>query len=376
MKNFKGFDDWIEIFRGGKQIDSNGREHDGDAVIDRAVATFSASEHEPPVVVGHPKDNAPAFGWVAGLKKSGNILLAKFKDIVPEFQTAVENGLYKKRSASFYPDGSLRHVGFLGAAPPAVKGLADLSFSDNDQEATFEFSETNPWTWQAIADVFRRLREWIIEKEGKEAADAIIGNWDIREVEDEKTNSQTAMEKEAVMQYTQEQLDEKLNQQKSWFSETLKAAKKEAAEEERKKADAEFAEKQRTDKKELVRQEVSNWCETKLRDGKIVPAWAKAGLSEFMQNLEAEEEIKFSEGNKKSQLDWFKDFLEELPKVIDFGEIASREKDIGAGDAGAKLEQLVKDKMDKKEIGYNPAFAEVQAEHPDLVEEYMSEMKA
>jgi len=61
MTYFKGFDDWIEIFRGGKQIDSNGREHDGDAVIDRAIATFNASNHEPPVVVGHPKDNCPCI---------------------------------------------------------------------------------------------------------------------------------------------------------------------------------------------------------------------------------------------------------------------------------------------------------------------------
>ncbi|MCK4529320.1 hypothetical protein KAW18_18305, partial [candidate division WOR-3 bacterium] len=60
MKNFKGFDDWIEIFKGGKQIDSNGVEHDGDALIDKAIAVFNPGIHEPPAVAGHPKDNAPA----------------------------------------------------------------------------------------------------------------------------------------------------------------------------------------------------------------------------------------------------------------------------------------------------------------------------
>jgi len=140
MKNFKGFDNWIEVFRGGKQIDSHGKEHDGDTLIDRAIETFDPAYHEPPIVVGHPKDNAPAFGWVRGLKRAGNILLAKAKDVVPEFEAIAKQGLFKKRSASFYPDGRLRHVGFLGAAPPAVKGLADLKFDDGEAMATFEFS--------------------------------------------------------------------------------------------------------------------------------------------------------------------------------------------------------------------------------------------
>jgi len=139
MKNFKGFGDWIEIFRGGKQMDSSGREHDGDALIDRAVETFDPAYHEPPIVVGHPKDNAPAFGWVQGIKRSGNRLMVKARDVVPEFEAIAKQGLYKKRSASFYPDGRLRHVGFLGAAPPAVKGLADLRF-DDDESVIFEFS--------------------------------------------------------------------------------------------------------------------------------------------------------------------------------------------------------------------------------------------
>ena len=62
MKNFKGFNDWIEIFSGGEQVDSNGVKHDGDVIIKKAIETFNTAEHEPPLVVGHPKDNAPAYG--------------------------------------------------------------------------------------------------------------------------------------------------------------------------------------------------------------------------------------------------------------------------------------------------------------------------
>ncbi|RLC27259.1 MAG: peptidase, partial [Deltaproteobacteria bacterium] len=170
MKNFKGFDDWIEIFKGGKQIDSNGHEHDGDAVILKALETFKPSYHEPPLVAGHPKDNSPAFGWVSDLKEKDGTLLAKFKDVVPEFSQSVEKGMFKKRSASFYNDGRLRHVGFLGGTPPAVKGLADLSFSDDDKAVTFEFGAVDSWTWETVGGVFRKMRDYFIEKEGKEKA--------------------------------------------------------------------------------------------------------------------------------------------------------------------------------------------------------------
>ncbi|MBU0651872.1 MAG: hypothetical protein KKH02_13705 [Proteobacteria bacterium] len=54
MIKFKGFDDWIPIFQGGSQTDSAGRVHDVTALIEKAVSTFNAARHEPPVVIGHP----------------------------------------------------------------------------------------------------------------------------------------------------------------------------------------------------------------------------------------------------------------------------------------------------------------------------------
>lgn len=142
MIDFKGFDDWIPIFKGGEQRDSQGRVHDGNALIDKAISMFNPNQNEPPIVIGHPKNNNPAFGWVKELKKIGNTLYAKFKDVVPEFEDLVRKGLFKKRSVAFYPDGSLRHVGFLGAVPPAVKGLTDLKFMERRKAMSFEFDET------------------------------------------------------------------------------------------------------------------------------------------------------------------------------------------------------------------------------------------
>lgn len=141
MIDFAGFDDWVEIFRGGSQKDSQGRAHDGNEIIKKAIETFDPDFYEPPLVVGHPAGNAPAFGWVSGLREAGNVLYAKFKDVATGLEELVKQGLFKKRSASFYRDGRLRHVGFLGAMPPAVKGLRDMVFGETGDFTSFEVTD-------------------------------------------------------------------------------------------------------------------------------------------------------------------------------------------------------------------------------------------
>lgn len=374
---------WIEIFRGGKQTDSKGREHDATALIDKAVATFDPKFHEPPVVVGHPRDNTPSFGWVKELKKSGSILSAKFKDVVPEFGDAVKNGLYKKRSASFYPDGRLRHVGFLGGAPPAVKGLADIGFIAGEDEMTFEFEEDFRIT--VVGRIMQRLREFIIEKFGTEAADKVINNW---EIEDLKNSPETQAEpvfseklKEDNMGDTAEQLQEKLNKQAVEFNEKLSGLEtkiKEAKEEGRTEAVAEFAEKQRTARRDARKQEISAWCDTKVTEGKLTPALVKYGIPEMLEFMaDSDDVVEFGEAREKATLyDRLKGLFEtELPKVVEFKEIAGRDTDVGAGDAAGKLDALIKKKQaEDKDLSYSAAFSEVQSENPDLAAEYQQEM--
>ena len=121
---------WIEVFRVGDYGDK-GRYTEPD--LDALVRNFNPAQHEPPVVGGHPEDNAPAYGWVSGLKRMGGALFATLKQVPEKFAALVQSGRFKKRSVSFYttPQGPvLRHLGFLGAMPPEVKGLADISFSD------------------------------------------------------------------------------------------------------------------------------------------------------------------------------------------------------------------------------------------------------
>lgn len=399
MIKFNGFDDWIPIFRGGKQIDSSGREHDGDALIDKAVASFNASRHEPPVVIGHPAENAPAWGWVEGLQRQGNMLLAKFKQVQPEFEEMVKRGRFKKRSAAFYPDGTLRHVGFLGAMPPAVKGLPDLAFAE-PPAAIFEFAED--WKWTSLSNVFRSLREWMIEKFDQDTADRIVPNWTIEEIraapemempiispnykeqKEEAMNFKEFIQKLKDLVAGVEPADQTgLNAGKTFSEAELADAKKAAAEEaakaEREKMAGEFAETARKTRQDARRREIASWCESMVKEGKMTPSWVKFGIPEFMAAFaEREDVLEFGEAKDKSTIyDRFKAFFEtELPKVVEFREVATRDKDTGGqGQAGSKVEALIRAKMkEKQDLSYGSAFAEVQRENPDLAREYQQEL--
>lgn len=311
---FKGFSGWIEIFKGGKQTDSTGREHDGNGLIEKAVASFDAKTHEPPAVIGHPKDNAPAYAWVEGLKEEvvngTKVLMAKFKQVVPEFEEMVKKGLFKKRSASFYPDGRLRHVGFLGAAPPAVKGLADIGFQEEGQ-VTFEFEES--WKMISIGRLMSNIREFIIEKFGMEAADKVISQWEIETIKEpadafsdsSKTTGETDMGK--------------------FSEEDLKKAVEDAKREERDKVNSENEKKRREMQFSNDLKGVHEFCEAMVKKGYVAPAWIDSGLQQFMESLAGKEAIEFSESKKQTPLEWIKDFFEnQMPKLVEFKEVATR----------------------------------------------------
>lgn len=140
---FAGFDDFIEVFRSGTHTSSTGESREWtDAELDQMVANHSADQAAP-VVVGHPKDDGPAYGWVDSLKRVGNTLLAKFKDVAPEFAEAVKARRFPNRSIKVLATDhgfTVGHVGFLGAAPPAVKGLKPISFATDLPSDSYEFA--------------------------------------------------------------------------------------------------------------------------------------------------------------------------------------------------------------------------------------------
>lgn len=144
----------IEIFKAGKRPDAHGTVVEiTPADLQQVVDAYDVAYHEAPAVIGHPQMNAPAYAWVKGLQLDGDVLKAELDQVHPEFAEMVTDGRFKKVSASFYlansPDnpkqGSLylRHVGFLGAMPPAVKGLRNPEFNESEQ-GIVDFCEAMP----------------------------------------------------------------------------------------------------------------------------------------------------------------------------------------------------------------------------------------
>lgn len=168
----------IEVFRAGTHTSSEGHTRTWtEEDLERIAETYNnQSDHEAPVVLGHPRDNAPAYGWVESLSVKKGVLLAKLTSLTEEFMEWVKAGRYKKRSIALYADGLLRHVGFLGAMPPAVKGLKDVAFSDGDAEE-YEFGD---YRMSTVGRVFSRIREWLISKgDSIEEVDKVIPSNDL-----------------------------------------------------------------------------------------------------------------------------------------------------------------------------------------------------
>jgi len=149
---------WIEVFSTGIHRDSNGvsNEYD-DAKLSSIVKMYNESvlesdSYEAPLVKGHPQSNAPAYGWIEKLAKRGKILMAKLKGISPELGDEIRKGRYKKVSISLYGDNMLRHIGILGAIPPAVKGLKNIEFADKGS-CNYEQSEKDIFIRQDFSEI-------------------------------------------------------------------------------------------------------------------------------------------------------------------------------------------------------------------------------
>lgn len=176
-------DAWVEVFKAGTHTDSGGRT----ATFTRADLDEMVANHTlgaAPAVLGHPKHDAPAYAWVGEYKRDGDSLFAKFKDINPAFEQGVKAGAYRNRSVSVYKDKTcgyrVRHIGWLGAAPPAIDGLA-CNFAAPEADC-LEFAAPGyslVWGLEEAARMFRTLRDQMIAKDGLEAADATLPQWRI-----------------------------------------------------------------------------------------------------------------------------------------------------------------------------------------------------
>jgi len=329
----------VEVFKPGTHTTMHGEAITFAEKDLLATATaYDPSLFEAPFVVGHPSVDAPAYGWVKGLSVVGGKLLAEGHQVEPQFAEMVKDGRYKKVSARFYRPGSpdnpvpgswyLRHVGFLGAVAPAVKGLKSAAFAAGEEgTVTVEFGEVEGWDLHNVASIFRRLREMFIEKFGSAEADQVLPNWQIDDLE-AASRRKTADEASALPEFTETQKEEVM----ALSPEELKQKEKDLVAKEANFSEREQQISAREDsiKQQAVesrRAEAVAFCEGLVKEGRLLPA-DQGRMVSFMAGLSADTSVEFGEGDgKKSepQLTVFKNIAQRLSKVVEFGEAAGTE---------------------------------------------------
>ena len=204
---------WVEAFKVGKVTDMAGNEHDFSESdlndLNEGIHSQLDAGYQPPMVKGHPKLDDPRVGSIVDSKVEDNVLKVKLDDVNPDFAEEVKKGGFKYLSAAIYSNlkKGLRHLGALGAHAPAMKGMAPLCFgegmfADQDKDATEQdvsvFAE--PFAWDrlvprsvfeslvykisGIGRMFRSQREQLIEKDGIEAADKVLPEYAIKDIEE------------------------------------------------------------------------------------------------------------------------------------------------------------------------------------------------
>ena len=327
----------IEVFRAGRHMDDAGVAHSfSEADLDGMATSYNPALREAPLTVGHPKDNLPAYGWVKSVTRTpAGALSITPHQVEPQFAEMVEAGRFKKRSASFYPPHApnnptpgkwyLRHVAFLGAQPPAIAGLKDIQFSEDDAGGAVSFSESvsaEPST-QEPDDMSKELQAQLDEANAKLATEKAAR---------EKADADAA------------------------------AAKKKADDAEAKSAS--FAEKARADRKAGF----VSFAEAQVQTGKLLPKDKDMAVA-TLEALADAQPVEFSEGDttrKVSPAQWLQDLIANAPASVSFGEFApagGAQVQAGAakGKSDAEIDKAATAYMRQHKVDYAEALGAVTA---------------
>ena len=321
----------IAIFRPGAHFPPLTAEE-----LTRTVAAYDPALHEAPLVYGHPRHDAPAYGWVSSVAFAENLLRATPRAVNQALRSAVQAERVKKISAAFYrPDAPgnpapgvwyLRHVGFLGATPPVVKGLPPVEFADTEADyEVVEFAE-RPWVWRGLASLFRGLREHLISTSDLDTADRLIPEYEIQMLSDEaeeQVRRAEASTPEPVFSEgddmpplapTEAERQAALDAREAVLNARESGLDARASGLDQRDADA-------------ARRDAVAFAETLVSEGRLLPRDAEA-VAEFLHAVEGmpgEATVTFAEGDATvarpgAPARFFRQFLSRLPVQVDFSE--------------------------------------------------------
>ena len=364
----------LEIFRTGQQTDVTGRTWNfTEADMQAAVAAYDPTLFAAPLVVGHPTLNDPAYGWVNKLDIKDGLITAEPKDVEAQFAALVNEGRFPKMSASWFPPGHsanpkpegwyLRHVGFLGAAAPALPGLKPASFAADDKDVvTFDFAASHAdnalWSLSRLA---RSMRDWMIGKFGLEEADQVIPDYVVRDVETANTQAMsdsTAMPGFAAPTETDNKPVTDNTAAADFAARENDLAAREAALQAREQQAAVLEQQTQAASRTA---EFASFAEQLITTGKLLPR-EKDALVAFMAHIPADSVVSFAaedgETTNPNSKEWFQGFMQSLPARVPYGESGAADNTVSASFAAPAGYQVNPERLEL----HNKALA-YQAQH-------------
>ncbi len=364
----------IPFIRTGKFTDKNGTPVEiTSGSLDKIISStrsYPYQNGEFPVVIGHPKEDSPAWGWINSnsLIKEKNVLsaLADENSFAAEFREWLGKKLYKTVSVSLRPDWSIKHIGFLGAQPPAVTGLPAVEFASSDSDIIIELSESELPQKQLgiLSSIFTSLKNYFIEKEGEEKAEELIPSSSLDEMSapsetkpedkaDEPSQEETPADDVEDERPQDETAPAKKKKEKN-FSEKFIALQEElkAARDEAKKL-----------KRDNRRKEHLAFCESMDAVTKIKPAERETVLG-LMELLDSSPVMEFAEGDETvsvNPLEAFKKIITNQKSVVELSETAVKEKAVQQKKEGSPAEiskRAMEIKAEAEKSGAAMNFAE------------------
>jgi len=298
--------------------------------------------HAAPLVIGHPKTDDPAFAWADAFtierQGDGERLVASLSDVHPEIDRAVQDGRFRKVSLSLFapkaPNNPTpghhypKHIGLLGAAAPAVSGLKPVTEAAFARDEDVVITLGAPPAANALAALFQNLRDLFIERDGRDAADRVIPEFEVGWLREDGAWAQpTPADGEPAGDSlaspgNEETTDMTGNQQPPAAppaATTSGAAAAGDGTRDLATREAQLAERER----QIRRAENARALDAAINAGRFPPG-LKAETLDFMDQLGADEtELAFGGGDeKRTPLAQFKRLLDSLPQAVPLGEAA------------------------------------------------------
>lgn len=279
---------YFEVFKAGTYPQGKFSKNEVQELAKNYDPTFC----EAPITLDH-EQKGPAYGWVESLKSENGILKATFKNLSDELKEFVQTGKYKKISVEIYRELEgkkpyLKAVSFLGASIPQVKGMQAVEFKEGESDVfIFEIQTENGEDDDnfSVGDLKATITD--LEKQIVDFSEKSKKNETIKSLNDKIKNLTIQVAK----------FKDEASNKDEILSEFNKF-------------------------KDSIRERDFNEFIDKQIDGGVLTPANKDAVFSILCDLDNVK--KFDESS--NSIDKFKEFIQALPKQVEFDEVAKKDK--------------------------------------------------